>query len=133
MDGDLTRVIPKALAVAAGREPYLVMNGDGSSIRDYLHVADLADAYTAALDAAEAGRHAIYNTGSSLPVALRDVVDSVQRVTGCELAVRRDPPQNEPRALLADTARIRRELGWEPRRSRLATIVRDAWSAAEPR
>ena len=132
VDRDLTRVLPKALAVAAGREPYLVMNGDGSSIRDYLHVADLADAYAAALDAAEPGRHAIYNTGSSLPVALRDVVDSVQRVTGRELAVRHEQPQNEPRALLADTARIRRELGWEPRRSRLATIVRDAWAAAAP-
>jgi UDP-glucose 4-epimerase len=132
VDGDLTRVIPKALAVAAGREPYLVMNGDGSSIRDYLHVADLADAYAAALDAAEPGRHAIYNTGSSLPVALRDVVDAVQRVTGRELAVRHNPPQNEPRALLADTARIRRELGWEPRRSGLDTIVGDAWARVAP-
>jgi UDP-glucose 4-epimerase len=132
VDGDLTRVIPKALAVAAGREPYLVMNGDGSSVRDYLHVADLADAYAAALDAAEPGRHAIYNTASSVPVALRDVVDAVQRVTGRELAVRHDPPQNEPRALLADTSRILRELPWEPRRSRLETIVRDAWAATAP-
>jgi UDP-glucose 4-epimerase len=128
-DGDLTRVIPKALAVAAGRAPHLVMNGDGSSIRDYLHVADLADAYAAALDAAQPGRHAIYNTASAQPVSLRDVVESVQRVTGRPLAVRRDPPQDEPPALVADTARIRRELGWRPRRSSLDAIVHDAWRA----
>jgi UDP-glucose 4-epimerase len=129
LDSDLTRVIPKALAVAAGNEPFLAMNGDGSSTRDYLHVADLADAYTAALDAAEPGRHAIYNTGSSLPVSLRDVIDCVERVTGRRIAIRRNPPQDEPPALLADTSRIRHELAWEPARSHLETIVRDAWNA----
>jgi UDP-glucose 4-epimerase len=128
-DDDLTRVVPKALAVAAGSEPYLVMNGNGSSIRDYLHVADLADAYAAALDAGGPAGHTIYNTGSGLPVSLRDVVDSVERVTGRRLPVRRNPPQNEPPALLADNTRIRRELAWEPRRSRLDTIVDDAWRA----
>lgn len=128
-DNDLTRVIPKALAVAAGVEPYFVMNGDGSSVRDYLHVADLADAYAVALDAAKPGRHAIYNTGSGMPVSLRDVIDSAERVTGRRLVVCRNPPQNEPPALLADSSRIRHELGWEPRRSQLATIVSDAWEA----
>jgi UDP-glucose 4-epimerase len=127
LDDDLTRVIPKALAVAAGTEPHLVMNGDGSSVRDYLHVADLAHAYEAALDAAEPGRHTIYNVGSGWPVSLSDVVDSVERVTGRTLAIRRNPPQNEPPALLADTTRIRRELAWEPERSQLDRIVRDAW------
>jgi UDP-glucose 4-epimerase len=129
LDDDLTRVIPKTLAVAAGREPYLVVNGDGSAIRDYLHVADLADAYAAALHAAQPAGHAIYNVGSALPVSVRDVIDSVQRVTGREVAIRPNPPQNEPQALLADNARIRRELAWEPRRSALDTIVRDGWDA----
>ncbi len=129
LDNDLTRVIPKALAVAAGVAPHFVMNGDGSSVRDYLHVADLADAYAAALDAAKPGRHAIYNTGSGVPVSLRDVVDSAERVTGRRLAVCRNPPQNEPPALLADPSRIRHELSWEPRRSQLATIISDAWEA----
>jgi UDP-glucose 4-epimerase len=128
-DGDLTRVVPKALAVAAGSEPYLVMNGDGSSIRDYLHVADLADAYAAALDAAGPAGHTIYNVGSGLPVSLRDVVDSVERVTGRRLPIRRSAPQNEPPALLADSTRIRQELAWEPRRSEFDTIVGDAWEA----
>jgi UDP-glucose 4-epimerase len=129
-DDDLTRVVPKALAVAAGSEPYLVMNGDGSSIRDYLHVADLADAYVAALDAGGPAGHTIYNTGSGLPVSLRDVIDSVERVTGRRLPLRRNPPQNEPPALLADNTRIRQELAWEPRRSQLDIIVDDAWQAA---
>jgi UDP-glucose 4-epimerase len=129
LDNDLTRVIPRALAVAAGVEPHLVMNGDGSSIRDYLHVADLADAYAAALDAARPGRHVIYNTGSGVPVSLRDVIEVAERVTGRSVAICRNPPQNEPRALLADSSRIRHELGWEPRRSQLATIMRDAWEA----
>jgi UDP-glucose 4-epimerase len=57
----------------------------------------------------------------------------VQQITGRELALRHNPPQNEPRALLADTTRIRRELGWDPRRSRLDTIVRDAWEAVASR
>ena len=131
LDTDLTRVIPKALAVAAGREPYLVMNGDGSSVRDYLHVADLADAYALALDAAEPGRHAIYNTGSALPVSLRGVIDSVERITGRRLDIRPNPPQNEPSALLADHSQIRRALAWEPHRSQLDAIVRDAWEAVE--
>jgi UDP-glucose 4-epimerase len=127
-DDDLTRVIPKALAVASGREAELAMNGDGSSTRDYVHVADLADAYSIALDAARPGEHRIYNTGSGLPVSLRDVVDSVERVTGRQLLIRRNPPQNEPPALLADNARITHELGWKPHRSRLDTIVADAWA-----
>ena len=130
LDNDLSRVIPKTLAVAVGSEPYLVMNGDGSSIRDYLHVADLADAYAAALEAGRPAGHAVYNVGSALAVSLRDVIDSVERVTAREVAIRRNPPQNEPPALLADTSRIRRELAWEPRRSELDTIVRDAWEAA---
>ncbi|MGH2941943.1 MAG: NAD-dependent epimerase/dehydratase family protein [Solirubrobacteraceae bacterium] len=131
-DDDLTRVIPKALAVVAGREPYLVMNGDGSSVRDYLHVADLADAYKAALDAAVPAQHRIYNTGSGLPVSLNDVISSVERITGRQVTIRRSPPQNEPPALLADTARIRRELAWEPRRSDLDTIIGDAWEVTNP-
>jgi UDP-glucose 4-epimerase len=132
-DDDLTRVIPKALAVASGREPELVMNGDGSSTRDYLHVADLADAYAAALTAAQPGEHRIYNTGSGIPVSLRDVVDSVERITGRELAIRHNPPQNEPAALLADNTKIRYELDWEPRRSQLDTIVADAWASERRR
>lgn len=129
-DCDLTRVIPKTLAVAAGREPYLVVNGDGSAVRDYLHVADLADAYAAALEAPLPAGHAVYNVGSALPVCVRDVIDSVERVTERKVATRRNPPQNEPQALLADISRIRRELGWEPRRSALDAIVRDGWEAA---
>jgi UDP-glucose 4-epimerase len=132
-DDDLTRVIPKALAVASGREPELAMNGDGTSTRDYLHVADLADAYSAALDAAQPGEHKIYNTGSGLPVSLRDVVDSVERVTGRQLPIRRNPPQNEPPALLADNARITHELGWKPHRSQVDTIVADAWTVERRR
>jgi len=131
LDHDLSRVIPKALAVVTGREPYLVMNGDGSSVRDYLHVADLADAYKAALDSAEVARHTIYNIGSGLPVSLGDVIAAVERVTGRRVAIRPNPPQNEPLALLADTSRIRRDLAWEPRRSQLDAIVSDAWEVLE--
>lgn len=128
-DLDLSRLIPRAVAVAAGAEPMLGLNGDGSAVREFTHVEDVADACLLALEAAEPGRHRVFNVGSGRGVPIRAVLDTVEAVSGRTLPIRHQPAQDEPRVLLADSGRARRELGWEPRRSTLERIVRDAWEA----
>ncbi len=129
VDRDETRLIPKALAVAAGRSGHLPVNGDGSVVREYLHVADAAEAYVAAIAAARAGEHVIVNAGSGHGVSIREVIAAVQDVTGRELPVVHGPPRPEPAALTADLTRAREVLGWRPRRSSIERVVGDAWRA----
>jgi UDP-glucose 4-epimerase len=128
-DPDVTRIIPRALLVAAGQADRLNVNGDGSAIREYTHVGDLAEAYAAALNAAEPGRHRIYNVGSGVGVSVREVIEAAERITGRPVPVHWDPPASEPRELRADSSRIKTDLGWQPSRSGLDTIVADAWQA----
>jgi UDP-glucose 4-epimerase len=126
-DTDASRLIPKALAVADGRAPCLEVNGDGLTVRELTHVADLADAYALALEATEAGTHQVFNVGSGVGVTVNDVISAVEEVTGHELPVLSRPPQNEPRVLIADSTRLRTRMRWEPARSTLHDIVTDAW------
>lgn len=130
-DHDETRLIPKIVAVALGRAPELGVNGDGSVVRDYVHVADMADAFVRALDACEPGRWAAYNVGSGRRSTIADVIATAETVTGTRLAIRHNPPVDEPAILLADAALISDDLGWRPRRSHLERIVSDAWEAAQ--
>lgn len=126
-DPDLTRLIPRAVAVAAGLAPALPVNGDGTVAREYLHVADAADAYALALKAARPGRSTIYNIGSGHPATIAEVVATVEEITGRRLARQRQPAADEPALLVADSSRIRAELGWSSPRSTLRRIVADAW------
>jgi UDP-glucose 4-epimerase len=128
-DPDTSRIIPKTLLVAAGQADRLNVNGDGSAIREYTHVCDLAQAYAAALDVADPAGHRIYNVGSGVGVSIREVVEITERITGRPVPVRRGPPVREPRELRADSSRINTELGWHPTRSSLETIITDAWKA----
>ncbi len=127
-DTDLTRLIPKALAVARGAAPCLEVNGDGSVIREFTHVADLADAYALALGAATVGQHEVYNVGGGTGVTLTEVIAAVEAVTGRVLPVRHRPAQNEPPVLVASSERIRARLGWRPARSTPRQIIADAWA-----
>ncbi len=131
VDDDETRLIPKIMAVAQGRADELTVNGDGSVVRDYLHVADMADAFVRALDAAKPGTWTAYNVGSERRSTIADVIATAETVTGVQLPVRHNPPADEPRELLADARRIRDELGWSPRRSSLDQVIHDAWEAAQ--
>jgi UDP-glucose 4-epimerase len=131
-DRDETRLVPKVVAVAQGRAPELVVNGDGSVVRDYVHVADMADAFVRALDACRPAHWTAYNVGSGRPSTIADVVAAAEVVTGRRLPVRHRPPAAEPVALVADAGRIRRELGWRAPRSDLHRIVADACAAAVP-
>ncbi len=126
-DTDASRLVPKALAVAGGRAPWIEVNGDGTTVRELTHVADLADAYALALEGAEAGRHQVFNVGSGIGVSVNDVISAVEEVTGQEVPVQSRPAQNEPRVLIADSSRMRSRMRWEPSRSTLYDIVGDAW------
>jgi UDP-glucose 4-epimerase len=128
-DPDTSRIIPKTLLVAAGQAECLSVNGDGSAIREYTHVGDLAQAFAAAVGIAGPAGHRIYNVGSGVGVSVRDVIEAAERITGRPVPVRWGPPANEPRELRADISRIRSELGWQPSSSGLETIVADAWQA----
>ncbi|MGH3328202.1 MAG: NAD-dependent epimerase/dehydratase family protein [Streptomycetales bacterium] len=126
-DTDETRIIPKALAVAAGRAPHLEVNGDGTAVREFVHVDDLAAAYVLALQGCEPGRHQVFNVGSGTGVSVLDVIAAAEAVTGRPLAVLHRPPQPEPPVLLADSSRIRDQLAWCPERSDIPRIIADAW------
>jgi UDP-glucose 4-epimerase len=129
VDRDETRLIPKALAVAAGRAGHVTVNGDGSVRREYLHVADAADAYVAAVSAARPGEQLIVNAGSGNAVSINDVLRAVEAVTGAAVPIVQGAPQPEPAALSSDLTRAREVLAWEPTRSRIDMVVADAWRA----
>ncbi|QOC93740.1 UDP-glucose 4-epimerase GalE [Micromonospora craniellae] len=130
-----THLIPIALEVAADRREKLQLFGDdyptadGTCVRDYIHVADLARAHLLALDAATPGRHRIYNLGNGNGFTNRQVVEVVREVTGhpvpVEVAPRRE---GDPAELVASSALARAELGWEPRKPTLHDMVSDAWA-----
>ncbi|MEO3825119.1 NAD-dependent epimerase/dehydratase family protein [Actinomadura sp. B10D3] len=129
VDPDETRLIPKALAVAAGRAPHLELNGDGLAVREYLHVDDLAAAYVRAVEAVRPGEDRVYNVGSGAGAAVREVVAAVEEVTGRPVPVRRRPARPEAPVPLCDATAIRAGLGWRPDRSALPEIIAGAWNA----
>ena len=130
-DTDQARIIPKALAVVRGEAPFVEVNGDGSAIREFTHVADVAEAYRLALEATKPGQHLVYNVGTGTGVTVRDLLATVEEVTGRSVPVITRPGQREPAAVIADTRRIKTDLGWEPARSMVDQVIRDAWIAVE--
>lgn len=130
-DTNLSRVIPAALAVAAGDAPCVEVNGDGSAVRDFVHVADLAEAFLRALEnenACQRGTVATYNVGATA-ASVAEILAVAEEVTGRPIPVTRNPPRNEPRVLISDHRKIGAELNWAPARSALRQIVADAWDA----
>jgi UDP-glucose 4-epimerase len=129
-----THLIPNVLAVPAGMRESVEVFGtdyptrDGTAIRDYLHVKDLADAHLLALEAATPGDHRVYNLGTGTGYTVREVVDACRRVTGHPVRhVDRDRRAGDPPILVASGDRAKAELGWVPRFD-LDRIVADAWS-----
>ena len=127
-------VIPRAFEAASGGAPIEIFGEDyatpdGTCLRDYIHVTDLADAHVLALRRLElGGASATYNLGTERPTSVRDVIASVERVTGKRVVHRSAPRRaGDPAVLYASAERIRAELGWVPQRPDLDTIVADAW------
>ena len=128
-DTNLSRVIPKALAVAAGQAGRVEVNGDGSAVRDFVHVDDVASAFLLALEnGCRPGTAPAYNVGATA-ASVAEILAVAGEVTGRPIPVIRNPPRDEPRVLISDHARIGAELGWSPARSALREIVADAWDA----
>ncbi|HEU5003940.1 MAG TPA: UDP-glucose 4-epimerase GalE [Actinomycetota bacterium] len=130
-----THLIPLVLSAAAGRRPSVSIFGtdyptpDGTAVRDYIHIEDLAEAHLLALDACVAGRHAIYNLGNGEGYSVREVIEAARRVTGREIpAVEAPRRAGDPPVLVASSERIRAELGWEARKPGLEAIIGDAWA-----
>ncbi|MFD7342000.1 UDP-glucose 4-epimerase GalE [Streptomyces violascens] len=132
-----SHLIPLVLQVALGEREFISVYGDdyptpdGTCVRDYIHVADLAEAHLLALDAATAGEHLVCNLGNGNGFSVREVVETVRKVTGHPVpevvAARRG---GDPAVLVASAARAHERLGWQPSRADLAGIVADAWAFA---
>ncbi len=129
-----SHLIPLILDVALGRRPSIKIFGqdyptrDGTAVRDYIHVQDLAEAHLLAFNALDEHDRMIYNLGNGLGFTVREVVESARRVTGhaipTEELLRRP---GDPAVLIASSAKIETELGWKPKYDHLDDIVRSAW------
>lgn len=130
-----THLIPLVLQAAAGTRDAVTIFGDdyptpdGTCIRDYVHVSDLASAHVLALEALARGRTGdTYNLGSGGGYSVREVIDVAARVVGSAIPVRMGPHRaGDPPRLVASNARARAELGWKLARHDLGTIIESAW------
>jgi UDP-glucose-4-epimerase GalE len=140
-DGDIgedhrpeAHLIPNAIDAALGGEPLQVFGDDyqtpdGTCLRDYVHVTDLAQAHLLALDRIETrGRSGVYNLGNGSPFSVKDVMSAVERVSGRPVPwTQVGRREGDPGVLFASSARIRAELGWQPAFTTLDRIVETAW------
>ncbi|MFN2273919.1 MAG: UDP-glucose 4-epimerase GalE [Anaerolineales bacterium] len=129
-----THLIPLVLQVPLGQRAEVHINGtdyptpDGTCVRDYIHIADLISAHVLALDALRDRKQLVYNLGNGAGYSVREVIDTACRVTGFDIPVIEGPrrPGDAPR-LVADSSRIRSELGWKPKFPDLERIIGSAW------
>jgi UDP-glucose 4-epimerase len=130
-----THLIPSVLKVALGEQDAVRIFGtdyptpDGTAIRDYIHVDDLARAHLLALDATVEPGHRIFNLGNGTGFSVREVLDTARLITGCQIPAVESPRRaGDPPVLVASSERIRAELGWVPEKPALEDMVSDAWS-----
>ncbi|MCX4666661.1 UDP-glucose 4-epimerase GalE [Streptomyces sp. NBC_01381] len=133
-----SHLIPLVLQVAQGKREAISVFGDdyptpdGTCVRDYIHVADLAQAHLLAVDAATPGEHLICNLGNGNGFSVREVIETVRQVTGHPIPEVMAPRRGgDPAVLVASAATARQRLGWNPTRADLAGIVADAWAFAQ--
>ncbi len=129
-----SHLIPLVLDVAIGRRKSIRIYGDdyptpdGTCIRDYIHVSDLADAHLLALDALESRDRLILNLGNGHGFSVREVIESARRVTGHPIPTEIHPRRSgDPAVLVASSEKAIGELGWKPRYTQLDDIIRTAW------
>jgi UDP-glucose 4-epimerase len=129
-----SHLIPLILQVASGKREHISIYGtdyptdDGTCIRDYIHVSDLAEAHVLALEALDSHDVLIYNLGNGAGFSVREVIESARRVTGKAIkAVEAARRPGDPAVLVASSDKIRRELHWRPKYPDLEAIVSSAW------
>jgi UDP-glucose 4-epimerase len=129
-----SHLIPLVLDVALGRRASIQIFGedyptpDGTCIRDYIHVSDLADAHLLALQALETRDRLIFNLGNGQGFSVREVIESARRVTGHPIPAEVHPRRaGDPAVLVASSEKAIRELGWKPKYTQLDEIIRTAW------
>jgi UDP-glucose 4-epimerase len=130
-----THLIPLILQAAAGLRDSVSIFGtdyptpDGTAVRDYIHVEDLAEAHILALERVTGGQHQILNLGNGNGFSVREVIEATKRVTGREFTVvEEDRRPGDPPQLVAASALVRETLGWEPRKPEIETMIADAWA-----
>ncbi len=130
-----THLIPIVLQVALGKRPFLTINGtdyptaDGTCIRDYVHVNDLADAHVLALDHLQPGAEMCYHLGTGRGHSIQAVLQAAEQVTGKSIPFREGPRRiGDPAQLVASAERIQQELGWQPRYTDIHAIIETAWN-----
>ena len=130
-----SHLVPLVLQVALGQREHISVFGDdyatddGTCVRDYIHVSDLADAHLLALDRLrQGGESGIYNLGSGNGYSVKQVIDVSRRVTGHPIPAKIEPRRaGDPATLVASSRRAREELGWNPKREKLEDIIASAW------
>ena len=127
-----THLIPNVLKVALGQKPNVEIFGtdyetpDGTCIRDYIHIVDLARAHILALNSAKSD---FYNLGTGGGASVREVIDSCRKITGRKIDIVEKPRRpGDPPRLIASSEKIKRELGWEPQFQSLDAIIESAWT-----
>jgi UDP-glucose 4-epimerase len=132
-----THLIPLVLQVALGGRDRIAVYGtdyptpDGTAVRDYVHVVDLADAHVRAVTALEDGGQLVCNLGNGSGFSVREVVEAARRVTGHPIPAEEAPRrEGDPAVLVASSQRARHLLGWQPQHAGLDTIIADAWRFA---
>jgi len=133
-----THLIPNVLAAATEGRPVQIFGADyptpdGTCVRDYIHVTDLADAHLRALAATRPGQHRIYNMGNGAGFSVREVIEVCREVTGIDIAAEVGPRRpGDPAVLVASSAKIQSELGWRASRD-LRAMAADAWRFTQAR
>jgi UDP-glucose 4-epimerase len=130
-----SHLVPNVLSTALGEKVEVSVFGndyptpDGTAIRDYVHVSDLAEAHSLALDYLRLGGDSEFiNLGSGTGYSVLEVIETAREVTGCAIPLRMEPRRaGDPAKLVADAKKARAVLGWEPRESDLRTILRSQW------
>jgi UDP-glucose 4-epimerase len=130
-----SHLIPLILQVASGKREYISIFGtdyptpDGTCVRDYIHVSDLASAHLLVLDALRDKDKLIYNLGTGRGFTVREVIDTVRKVTGHPIPAREEARRaGDPAVLVASSDKIKRELNWQPQYPDLQDIVKSAWT-----
>jgi UDP-glucose 4-epimerase len=130
-----SHLIPRILRVALGQSDCVSVYGtdyatpDGTCVRDYIHISDLAQAHVLVLDALQTNGQRVYNLGNGRGFSVREVIETARRVTGHPIPVQESPRRpGDPAVLVAGSAKIQQDLGWKPGRGGLQEIIESAWA-----